>query len=221
MPFRCHSRCRSYTDWLTYWLGNAGTTTNRQTVLITPKYPRINQTTQKLLAKFSYPKNPGIENFKPKTTILWRHVFRQRQLKTKTKKRRIFWNTKFSHRTMSQIYGLYTNVSMTIPFLLVFKLVLFNSCKVIRIPASKNFCLWNSECWALESGIQLKDSGTPLVIGIRNPGFTDKESGFNSVESRIQDCLGFLYTGRYDKKRFPVILQPSTTWLSFNRNECQ
>ena len=60
----------------------------------------------------------------------------------------------------------------TIPFLLVFKLVWFNSCKVIRIPASKNFCLWNleyssripeSRLW-LESGIQV-----PLT---RNPDST-------------------------------------------------
>ena len=154
MPLCFHSHCRFYTNWLTYWLGNAGTTINRQIVLIIPKYLRIFQTTQKILAKFSYPKNPGIENFKPpKNNLL----------------------TSFSR----------------------------------------------PECWALESGIKLKDSGIPLVIGIWNPGSTDKESGFNSVESRIQDCLGLLYTGRYDKKRCPVILQPSTTWLSSNRNECQ
>ena len=31
------------------------------------------------------------------------------------------------------------------------------------------------------------ESGIPLAIGIRNPGFTDK--GIQYVESKIQDCL--------------------------------
>ena len=34
---------------------------------------------------------------------------------------------------------------------------------------SGNFCLWNPDTWALESGIQLMESGIPLTIGIRNP----------------------------------------------------
>ena len=44
---------------------------------------------------------------------------------------------------------------------------------------------------ALESGIQLKKSGIPLTIGIRNPNSTDEEPGsrIHCVESRIQDCL--------------------------------
>ena len=44
----------------------------------------------------------------------------------------------------------------------------------------------------LESGIQLKESGILLMIGIRNPSTTDKESaiqylesGMHGVESRI------------------------------------
>jgi len=60
--------------------------------------------------------------------------------------------------------------------------------------------LWNPESWTLESGIQLKESGIPLTIEIRNPSSTDKESGIQyfeseiqGVESRIQDCLGFPY----------------------------
>ena len=79
-------------------------------------------------------------------------------------------------------------------------------CKVIRIPESEKFCLWNPESsenlfvgnW--ESGIQLKKSGIPLTIKIRNPSSTNKESeiycpesGIHSVESRIQDCLAFPY----------------------------
>ena len=39
-----------------------------------------------------------------------------------------------------------------------------------------NFCLWNPESWALESGIQLKKYGIPLtMIGIQNPSSTDKD----------------------------------------------
>ena len=37
-----------------------------------------------------------------------------------------------------------------------------------------NFCLWNLESWALESGIHLKESGIPRTIGIQNPSSTDK-----------------------------------------------
>ena len=33
----------------------------------------------------------------------------------------------------------------------------------------RNFCLWNPESWAFESGTQLKESGIPLIIGIQNP----------------------------------------------------
>ena len=37
------------------------------------------------------------------------------------------------------------------------------------------FCSWNQKSLALESGIQLKESGIPLTIGIRNPSSTDKD----------------------------------------------
>ena len=68
-------------------------------------------------------------------------------------------------------------------------------CKGIWIPQLK---LWNLEPWALESGIQLKESGIPLTIRIQNPNSTDKdlESGNNGVKSRIQEGLGFPYIGR-------------------------
>ena len=40
-----------------------------------------------------------------------------------------------------------------------------------------NFCLWNTESWAVEYGTQLKESAIPLrIIGTRNPSSTDKES---------------------------------------------
>ena len=44
----------------------------------------------------------------------------------------------------------------------------------------------NSETWALESGIQLKEFAIPLAIGIQNPSSTDcKESGIQYLESEI------------------------------------
>ena len=39
----------------------------------------------------------------------------------------------------------------------------------------------------VEPGIQLKESGIPPTIGIRT------KTGIQNLESRIQDCLGFLY----------------------------
>ena len=36
-------------------------------------------------------------------------------------------------------------------------------------------CLRNPESWALESGIQLKESGILLKIGNQNPSSTDKD----------------------------------------------
>ena len=54
------------------------------------------------------------------------------------------------------------------------------------------FLLVESGTWTFESGIQLKESGIPLTIGIRNASSSkDKESGIHGVESRIQDSLGF------------------------------
>ena len=63
--------------------------------------------------------------------------------------------------------------------------------KGIQITESEKFLL--PESWALGSGIQLKESGIPITIGIQNSSPTDKdlESGIHCVESRIQDCLGF------------------------------
>ena len=39
--------------------------------------------------------------------------------------------------------------------------------------------------WALEYGIQLKESGIFLMIRIRNPSSTEKESVIKHLESRI------------------------------------
>ena len=62
----------------------------------------------------------------------------------------------------------------------------------------ENSCLWNLESWALESEIQLKESGIPLTIGNWNPSSADMaylESRIHGVESRIQDRFGFPYMG--------------------------
>ena len=77
----------------------------------------------------------------------------------------------------------------------------FKPCCGIRNP--RKFCLWNPESWVLESGIQIKESGIPITIGIQNSTVLQKntgiqylESGIHSVESRIQDCAGlFPYMG--------------------------
>ena len=64
-------------------------------------------------------------------------------------------------------------------------------------PESETFCLWSRECRALESVIQLKESGIPLTIGIHEISSTDKKSGYqylksgiHGVDSGFQDCHG-------------------------------
>ena len=53
-----------------------------------------------------------------------------------------------------------------------------SACKEIRIPKSRKFLAVNPAILVLESGI-------PLTIGIRNPSFTEKESGILYLESAI------------------------------------
>ena len=58
---------------------------------------------------------------------------------------------------------------------------------------SSKFCLCNPEYCALESGIQLKESGIPLTmesrirVTLKKSGIQYLESGIHGVESRIQD----------------------------------
>ena len=66
-------------------------------------------------------------------------------------------------------------------------------CKVIL--DFRDFCLWNPESWALESGFQLTESGFPLMIGIwnqvpwtRNPKSSLWNLGWLPVVS-IQSCF--------------------------------
>ena len=70
------------------------------------------------------------------------------------------------------------------------------ACLGSRSGQSQHWRIWIPESCALESWIELKESGIPLTIGIQNPSSTDKKSGIESVESRIQDCLGFRYMGQ-------------------------
>ena len=56
----------------------------------------------------------------------------------------------------------------------------------------RNFCFWNLEFWALESGMQLKESGIPVTIGIRNPSSKDKNlepSDWNPESKIVSDSL--------------------------------
>ena len=58
----------------------------------------------------------------------------------------------------------------------------------IWIPESEKFGWWNPESWALEVGIQLKESRIPLLMTIQNPSSTEfqyQESSIQGVESRI------------------------------------
>ena len=73
----------------------------------------------------------------------------------------------------------------------------------LRNPELVEFRLWNMEFWVLESGVQLKESGIPQTIGIRNPSSSFLEKWgiqywnleIHSVESRIQDRLRFPFMG--------------------------
>ena len=63
-----------------------------------------------------------------------------------------------------------------------------------------NVCLWNGESWTLESGIQLEEYRTALLIVIHIASSTDKDWNsvpriwIHGVESRIQDCLEYSRT---------------------------
>ena len=96
-----------------------------------------------------------------------------------------------------------------------------NSALDIRIPEilacgiwnRGKFCLWSPEYWALESAKQLKESGIPLTIAIRNPSSTNKESWIHGMEFRIQDCLEF----RYIEWRIVVDLFLNKKFKDFSR----
>ena len=76
-----------------------------------------------------------------------------------------------------------------------------------------NYCLWNQESCALESRIKLKESG--IQIPLTKSGMQFLESGIDSVESGIQDCLGFPYM---ERKILLFILYGSTALFEVQNN---
>ena len=59
--------------------------------------------------------------------------------------------------------------------------MLLNTCTVSTKKLTKTYIapykgIGIKESWTLESGIQLKDSGIPLTIGMQNPSSTEKDS---------------------------------------------
>ena len=83
----------------------------------------------------------------------------------------------------------------------------------LSIPEYGNFLLVNLE--SLESGIQFKDSGIPLPILIRNSSITDKESKIHGMESRIQDCDEFPYTGPNTAHVIPAVMSIALLCITF------
>ena len=78
-----------------------------------------------------------------------------------------------------QMYEIHIFISLSLCFPGKLRANLITSPKFVSDPfmgfrKPGKFCSWNHQSWALESGIQLKESGIPPTIGIRNPSSTDK-----------------------------------------------
>ena len=82
--------------------------------------------------------------------------------------------------------------------------------RIPEFPNSGN--LWNPESWASESGKQLKESGIPLTIGIRNPSFTDNES---DPRRGIQTAIDYLTWGEMNF-HMGLILKPIASFVTYN-----
>ena len=90
-------------------------------------------------------------------------------------------------------------------------------------PETGKICLWNPESWALESGIQLKESRIPLTIEIQNPSSTDKNwnpvPGIRNPSCGIQNPrlsrirLHGARTPSYCFKRYPEV---NFTWVIYD-----
>ena len=77
--------------------------------------------------------------------------------------------------------------------------------KVIRIPRNlANFCLWDPKSWVMETGIQLKPSGIPLAIVVRNPISANKESGIQLLVSWIHLVQSRILAWWVEKKTMPI-----------------
>ena len=79
-----------------------------------------------------------------------------------------------------QMYEIHIFISLSLSFPGKLRANLITSPKLVSDPfmgfrKQGKFCSWNQKSLALESGIQLKESGIPLTIGIRNPSSTDKD----------------------------------------------
>ena len=77
----------------------------------------------------------------------------------------------------------------------------------IRNP--RKFCLWNPESWVLESGIQIKESGIPITIGIQNSTVLQKNTGIQYLESGIHmgwrmSIYNYIHTEIYSLKSYDV-----------------
>ena len=127
----------------------------------------------------------------------------ERQLRHLTVKRLLHWRNEKGFSSMWGKTG-EENSFLSLCSWIVFFYSQLSPGKGIQIPESGNFIWGNVESWALKSGIQLKDSGISLTIGIRliqvpltkNPESSTQNPAIHSVESRNQDFLGFSYMGR-------------------------
>ena len=76
------------------------------------------------------------------------------------------------------------------------------------------------ESWALESGIQLKESVIPkrlesrFQVPLTKTGIQYQESGIHGIDSRIQGCLGTLYMGESEVLSARPPLSGRSTHLS-------
>ena len=61
----------------------------------------------------------------------------------------------------------------------------------LRILNAGKFCWWNPESWAVESGIQLKESGIPLKIGLQKPSSSEKD--WNAVPGNVRNRWHFFF----------------------------
>ena len=80
-----------------------------------------------------------------------------------------------------QMYEIHIFISLSLSFPGKLRANLITSPKLVSDPfmgfrKPGKLCSWSQKSWALESGIQLKESGIPLTIGIRNPSSTDRRT---------------------------------------------
>ena len=80
-----------------------------------------------------------------------------------------------------------------------------NTCRSFLLPHVResrfwnpgNFCLWNPESRVFGIRNPTNDWNPESKVLLKNTGIQYLESGIHSMESRIQECLGFPYMGRF------------------------